>query len=77
MKSIKIKDITIDTPIFLAPMAGITDYPFRSIVNSFGKCMMYSEMISSVALTRNSDKSNKMSMINNELTGIQLSGSNI
>ncbi len=77
MKSIKIKDITIDTPIFLAPMAGITDYPFRAMVNSFGKCMMYSEMISSVALTKSSDKSNKMSMINNDITGIQLAGSNI
>jgi tRNA-dihydrouridine synthase B len=39
---------------------------------------MYSEMISSVALTRNSEKSNKMSMVDsNLLTGIQLAGSDV
>jgi tRNA-dihydrouridine synthase B len=78
MKNIRIGNINVDYPIFLAPMAGITDYPYRQIVSSFGSSMMYSEMISSVALTRNSEKSNKMSMVDsNLLTGIQLAGSNV
>ncbi len=34
-------------PIFLAPMAGITDLPFRSLVQSFGATGVVSEMIAS------------------------------
>lgn len=33
-------------PIFLAPMAGVTDLPFRRIVKSFGNVQVFSEMTS-------------------------------
>lgn len=38
--------------ILLAPMAGITDYPFRKICRHYGADAAYTEMISSDALTR-------------------------
>lgn len=43
-------------PVFLAPMAGVTDAPFREMVASFGATAVVSEMVSSEALVRNSEK---------------------
>ena len=40
-------EITLDAPVFLAPMAGITDLPFRSLVQSFGAGLVVSEMVAS------------------------------
>jgi tRNA-dihydrouridine synthase B len=42
--------------VFLAPMAGVTDAPFRELVRSFGATAVVSEMVSSEALVRNSKK---------------------
>ncbi|MEM9229754.1 MAG: tRNA dihydrouridine synthase DusB [Pseudomonadota bacterium] len=36
-----------DTPVFLAPLAGITDLPFRQLVSRFGASGTVSEMIAS------------------------------
>ncbi|NNU80639.1 tRNA dihydrouridine synthase DusB [Halovulum dunhuangense] len=36
-----------DPPVFLAPMAGITDVPFRSLVARFGAGLVVSEMVAS------------------------------
>ena len=36
-----------DPPVFLAPMAGITDVPFRRLVGSFGAGLVVSEMVAS------------------------------
>lgn len=48
-------------PLFaLAPLAGYTDLPFRSVVKKFGVDWTISEMISSNALVHNSKKSLKM-----------------
>jgi len=45
---------------FLAPLAGLTDLPFRSVVKKFGVDVTVSEMISSNALAYNSKKTYKM-----------------
>ena len=37
--------VKIDPPVLLAPMAGITDMPFRSMVARFGAGLMVSEMV--------------------------------
>jgi tRNA-dihydrouridine synthase B len=37
----------ISSPVLLAPMAGITDLPFRTLVASFGAAMVVSEMVAS------------------------------
>ena len=46
--------------IALAPLAGYTDLPFRSVVKKFGADLTFSEMISSNALQHNSKKTFKM-----------------
>lgn len=44
----------------LAPLAGFTDMPFRSVVKKFGVDLTISEMISSNALVHNSKKTHRM-----------------
>jgi tRNA-dihydrouridine synthase B len=44
----------------LAPLAGYTDLPFRSVVKKFGADVTISEMISSNALVYKSEKTKKM-----------------
>lgn len=46
--------------IFLAPMAGVTDLPFRIIAREFGADLVVSEMISARALTLRNPKTLKM-----------------
>lgn len=53
---IKIGDIEIATPVLLAPMAGVTDLPFRKLVHSFGVGLLFSEMIASKAITVRNQK---------------------
>ena len=40
-------DRTITPPVMLAPLAGITDLPFRSLVSRWGAGLVVSEMIAS------------------------------
>ncbi len=52
-----IKNLSFDTPIYvLAPLAGYTDLPFRSVVKKFGADLTVSEMLSSNALAYGSEK---------------------
>jgi tRNA-dihydrouridine synthase B len=44
---LKIGNIALDPPVFLAPMAGITDLPFRRLVAGFGAGLLVSEMVAS------------------------------
>ncbi|MBS95874.1 MAG: tRNA dihydrouridine synthase DusB, partial [Chloroflexi bacterium] len=39
----QIGKINIKIPIFLAPMAGVTDYPFRVLCKKHGAGIVYSE----------------------------------
>ena len=48
--SFYIDNIFIKNPILLAPMSGVTDYPFRKLVNELGSSLVTSEMIASKAL---------------------------
>ncbi len=45
--SIRLADIVIDPPVALAPLAGITDLPFRRLVARFGAGLVVSEMVAS------------------------------
>jgi tRNA-dihydrouridine synthase B len=45
--SILIGPVQIDDPVFLAPMSGVTDLPFRRLVKKFGAGLVFSEMIAS------------------------------
>ena len=65
-------------PLFaLAPLAGFTDLPFRSVVKKFGADLTVSEMISSNALAFKSEKTFKMLEKNSLETpySIQIAGS--
>lgn len=42
-----LKTRSLDPPVLLAPLAGITDLPFRNLVASFGAGLVVSEMIAS------------------------------
>ena len=44
---LRIADVSLDPPVLLAPMAGITDLPFRQLVASFGAGLVVSEMVAS------------------------------
>ncbi len=56
----QIGDLKLENPVFLAPMAGITDLPFRRIVKNMGCGMVYSEMISAKGLVYDNKKSEKL-----------------
>lgn len=47
MQPLSIGTVTIDDPVFLAPMSGVTDLPFRRLVKKFGAGLVVSEMIAS------------------------------
>ncbi|SEO29729.1 putative TIM-barrel protein, nifR3 family [Salinihabitans flavidus] len=45
--TIQTAELSIDPPVLLAPLAGITDLPFRELVASFGAGLVVSEMVAS------------------------------
>jgi nifR3 family TIM-barrel protein len=47
-------------PVVLAPMAGVTNYPFRKLCRSFGAALFVSEMISARALAEQNAKTLKL-----------------
>ena len=53
-------------PIVLAPMAGITDKPFRQMVRLFGKQTLYTEMVGVESLARNHPQTRKMMSVQDE-----------
>lgn len=52
----KIGDVIIENRIVMAPMAGITNKAFRTIVKSFGAGLVYSEMVSDKAICYKNEK---------------------
>ncbi|WP_089285283.1 tRNA dihydrouridine synthase DusB [Anaerovirgula multivorans] len=56
----KIGDITIENNVFLAPMAGVTDLPFRLICREMGCGMVYTEMVSAKGLYYNDVKTEEL-----------------
>ncbi|MBN8827868.1 MAG: tRNA dihydrouridine synthase DusB [Sphingobacteriia bacterium] len=71
---IKIDNITIDDPVILAPMSGVTDLPFRNLVKRFGAGLVVSEMIASRAMILETKQSLQKSSGSDEKTSIQLAG---
>src|SRR5918997_1178146 len=54
MKPFKIRDVEINPPLVLSPMAGVTDVPFRALLKRRGGIgLTVSEFISVEGLTRN------------------------
>ena len=57
---IHIGPIAVWPPVVLAPMAGVTNYPFRRICRSFGAGLYVSEMITARALVEQQQKTLKL-----------------
>jgi tRNA-dihydrouridine synthase B len=55
-----IREILKNNPLVLAPMAGITDFPFRMICKELGAGLLFSEMVSVEALIREHRRTNAM-----------------
>ena len=60
IKPIRIGALTLENPVILAPMSGVTDLPFRRLVKKFGAGMVVSEMIASQAMIRECRKTMQM-----------------
>ena len=58
--------IGLDSKVFLAPMAGITDKPMRQLVRSFGAGNMVSEMVAINALSRRNPKTYRIADVRDE-----------
>ena len=56
IRPIEIGNVKVENNVFLAPMAGITDRPFRMICKEFGPGLVYTEMVSSKGLFYNDKK---------------------
>lgn len=76
LKPIQIGDITIENPLMLAPMAGVTDPPFKEIINDFGGVgLMFSEMIPSKSLFfGNKEKSISKVKKSFKINAVQIAG---
>ena len=67
MKSFKIRNIEINPPLILSPMAGVTDYTFRRLIKRRGGVgLVVSEFISVEGLTRHNPKSKRQMRFDEE-----------
>jgi tRNA-dihydrouridine synthase B len=74
--SIRLGSITLEDPVILAPMSGVTDLPFRRIVKRQGAALVVSEMIASQAAIRDTRQSLTMaqSCADEQPMAVQLAG---
>src|SRR5690554_3383603 len=59
-RGMKIGDVLIEKPVFLAPMAGITDLPYRILVKEQGCGLLYTEMVSAKGLYYNNERTSDL-----------------
>ncbi len=57
LKPIAVGPVTIDQPVLLAPMTGVTDMPFRTLVRRYGSGLNVTEMVASEAAIRETRQS--------------------
>lgn len=71
----RIGNLQVDKPLFLAPMAGVTDWAFRTICARLGAGVTVTEMVSSRALVYRDQKSARLLRKNEgSLCGAQIFG---
>ncbi|MBD1400101.1 tRNA dihydrouridine synthase DusB [Pelovirga terrestris] len=76
-KPLTIQSLTLTSPIILAPMAGISNLPYRRIMKSCGAGLVFSEMVSANGLIRDGARTQQLLATHPEESplGIQLFGS--
>ena len=73
----QIGNITLENNVFLAPMAGVTDLPFRLLCKEMGCGLVYSEMVSAKGILYNNKNTTELLQVEDaeRPTAIQLFGS--
>ena len=79
LKKLKIGNVELRNNILLAPMAGITDLPFRLLCEKMGAGLTCTEMISSKGIFYNDEKTKLLLNVKGELRPVtaQIFGSDI
>lgn len=72
MKTLKIGRITLDSPVVLAPMAGVTDLPFRLVCKRKGAGLLCMEMVSAKAVYYNNRNTEELLKIHPEEAPVSL-----
>lgn len=78
IKKINVGNVEVKNNVYLAPMAGVTDIPFRKICREFGPGLTYTEMASTKAMEFESKKTEKLLEImeDERPSVVQIFGSN-
>lgn len=76
LDNVKFGPIDVATPVVLAPMAGVTNAPFRRLCREFGGGLYVSEMISARALCERNEKTDKLASFDTDETprSLQIAG---
>lgn len=79
IKKLKIGNVELKNNILLAPMAGITDRPFRLICEKYNPGLVCTEMVSAKALMYDDEKTKRLLNTKNEKRpiAVQIFGSDI
>lgn len=73
---IKIKNLTLKNDLLLAPLAGVSDLPFRTLCEEYGAALTFTEMISAKGLMYDNKKTKDMLTTTKKgLKGLQIFGS--
>jgi tRNA-dihydrouridine synthase B len=75
----KIRDVVIDPPLILAPVAGHTDSVFRQVIKTMGGCgLVVSELVSTEGMTRHQERTDHLTRFeeSERPISIQIFGSN-
>ena len=77
LRTLTIGNVKLTNNVLLAPMAGITDLPFRLICKEYGCGMVYTEMVSAKGLYYGSQKTEELLRIHpkEHPIGVQIFGS--
>lgn len=79
LHKLNIGNVELENNIILAPMAGVTDLPFRIITEKFNPGLVYTEMVSSKALFYGDEKTKQLLKIEQDKrpVSVQIFGSDI
>ncbi|MBQ7348808.1 MAG: tRNA-dihydrouridine synthase, partial [Clostridia bacterium] len=77
VKSINIGDLQLKNNIFLAPMAGYTDYAFRHFMLQFGMGLSFTELVSAKGIVYKNKGNAPLLYCGNDIsnTAVQIFGS--
>lgn len=77
LHSVTFGDVTTENNLFMAPLAGYTNYPFRSLVWGYGAGLAFTEMVSAKGLHYGSENTEKLLYTGDDerIKAVQLFGS--